>query len=222
MLITNANFKVLQALDRLDFTNSWITVLILISVVLLAVMKVIKPSRLLGYSIAFFSPGFFQKRAEENASFFTPFNGVMFLFSLIILSLFCFFALNPFAFERDFFEFGVFFIGIIVYVLIRFIIDFLVINATGVIDVLNYFMFSKRGYLYTVSLWMFPVLIFYIYAFRNNYFLLISFLLLFAIRGFLLIYNNKKLVVSKLFYFILYFCTLEIAPLLILYKITTT
>ena len=48
------------------------------------------------------------------------------------------------------------------------------------------------------------------------------FVILFIFRAFLIIKKKKKIVIRKLFYFILYFCTLEIAPLLIVYKITTT
>jgi hypothetical protein len=34
----------------------------------------------------------------------------------------------------------------------------------------------------------------------------------------LLFVNNKNLILNKLFYFILYICALEIAPLLFIYK----
>ena len=85
-------------------------------------------------------------------------------------------------------------------------------------------MFEKINYLNTVILWILPFLIFSNYT--ENYkelFLNITAVLVLAflvLRYLLLILNNKKLILSGFFYFILYLCALEIAPLIIFLKLT--
>ncbi|NQV78269.1 MAG: DUF4271 domain-containing protein, partial [Lutibacter sp.] len=46
------------------------------------------------------------------------------------------------------------------------------------------------------------------------------FLLVLILRYVLILLNNKKLIFNNLFYFILYLCALEIAPLIIVLKLT--
>lgn len=209
----------MQAIERIGINDSWVTLVIMIAIAILAVMKLLKPSQLYGYSISFVTSGFFQKRIEEDESFFTPFRLLLFLFSSIIISLFL--ALSTNIYTQNFITFiGVFFF-VVVYIGLRVFIDKALAKILNISSVVNYFLYSKSGYLHTLCMWLLPVIIVYQYTFTNKIFLITSFALLLLFRFFLLLSNNKKLVISKLFYFILYFCTLEIAPLLIVYKTTT-
>ncbi|CAM1343004.1 DUF4271 domain-containing protein [Tenacibaculum aestuarii] len=212
----------MQAIERIINDSSWITLVIVTAIILLALMKLLKPSQLYGYVVAFISPGFFHKRIEEGDSFFTPFRLFLFFFSTIVISLFLFQAVLADLYPQGFLAFLGLFFFVTTYLAIRVFLDHAIANILGLTSIITYFSYTKSGYLYVLCIWLLPFIIVYQYTFPNKLFLISSFCILLIIRAFLILNNNKKLVLSKLFYFILYFCTLEIAPLLILYKTTTT
>ena len=211
----------MQAIERIITNNNWITLVIVFAVILLAIMKLLKPTKLFGYTVAFVTPSFFKKRVENNVSSRTPFQLLLSFFSVIIISLFVFLILYPIN-NNEFFDYLLLFCFVAIYFVGKIILDNILINVLGISILAKYFLTTKYGYLKNLALWLFPAIILYQYAFLNKLFLLVFFGILFIFRAFLIVKNNKKIVISKLFYFILYFCTLEIAPLLIVYKITTT
>ncbi len=212
----------MQAIERIINYDNWITLVILFSIILIAIMKLIKPNKLLGYTLAFFTPGYFQKKADDNVSFYSPFNLILFLFTSIIISLFLYSVFLPKYYEKNFFNFLAVLFSIVVYLFCRQILDRIISNILDLSIITNYFIISKSGYLSSLALLLFPFIILNLYTINSTSFLIGIFAILFVFRAFLILHNNKKLVIRKLFYFILYFCTLEIAPLLVLYKTTTT
>lgn len=85
--------------------------------------------------------------------------------------------------------------------------------------------YLKIGYFNNIILWILPFLIFYFYTntFQEVTRTVIIFLLvfLFILRYIFIILKNKILITSHFFYFILYLCTLEIAPLIFFIKWAT-
>jgi hypothetical protein len=83
--------------------------------------------------------------------------------------------------------------------------------------------FVKITYLFAISVFVFPLLIIIFYADKHNslFFQSILFLLgvLLITRHLFVVKNNKNMMLSGLFYFILYLCALEIAPLLLILKL---
>ncbi|SEC31763.1 protein of unknown function [Tenacibaculum sp. MAR_2009_124] len=213
----------MQAIELINNKEGWFTIVLLVSFVLIALLKLLKPKQLVGYSISFFSPGFFQKKAEEFISVFTPFKLTLLAFSIIILSLVFYSSFNKLLFDsQDFQSFLKILATVFCYIFFKYIIDIFLANVLALKENVNYFLQLKYGYLFTVCLLIFPILIVNKYAIKSGYFLLFTFAILLIFRTLLILFNNKRLILGKLFYFILYFCTLEIAPLLILYKTTTT
>lgn len=212
----------MQAVERVFLGNNWVTLVLIFAFVLLFVMKVFKPNRLYGYSIAFFVKGFFEKRAEEKPEVLSLFYSLLFTFSTIVISLFVVFVVEEFTNKNlRFYNFCFIVLFITSLLVLRFIIDLFITNILNLKEIIRYFLFSKVGYLYSLCLLLSPILVIYLYGFKNTYFLIGSFTILFSIRSLLLVNNNKKLILNNLFYFILYLCTLEIAPLFILYKVLT-
>lgn len=222
MLIKSIKKIHLQAIERLISENNWITLVIIFAIVLLAMMKSLKPNKLQGYTLAPFTPGFLKKKIEDNTSFYSPFYLLLFFFSTIVISLFLFLVMVSSTNEHSFLSYLVLLTFTAFYFIVKYFLDFIISNILGLKSVTKYFIYIKLGYLNSLILWLFPALVIYLYSFNNRTFLLTLFGILFVFRGFLIIKNNKKIVIRKFFYFILYFCTLEIAPLLIVYKITTT
>ncbi|TYP99970.1 uncharacterized protein DUF4271 [Tenacibaculum adriaticum] len=211
----------MEAIERNFLSDDLITITFLLGFVLLFLMKLYKPQRLLGYSIAFFTQGFIEKRSEETTSLLSPFHGVMFTFSVIIISLTFFTLITSFTLEKNLFLFLLILGVTAFYFIAKYLISYLIINVFSMQEDLNYFLYSKNGYLYSICLWIFPVLIINQYWFKDIFFLLFFITLLLVFRVYLILTNNKRMIFNQFFYFILYFCTLELAPLLILYKTIT-
>lgn len=210
----------MEILERNFVSTDWITLVFLASLVMIALMKLYKPQLLLGYTIAFFSQGFIESRSDKNPSIFSIFHVLIFLFSLLIFSLSIHLLLvNNFTYFK--FSFLYTFSFVSAFILIKYTLVKLIVLTLNIEEDTRYFLFSKTGYLYAISLWLFPVLILYQYWYSNSKILIIYMLLLLGFRMFLIAKNNKKLIFNHFFYFILYFCTLELAPLLIIYKTTT-
>ena len=211
----------MDVIKRDFFSDDLITLILIFALILIFFIKLFKPQQLLGYSIAFFTQGFIEKRAEENTTILSPFHGLLFTFTMLIVSL-TFYVLIGHHFEgSNTFVFGLFFLATSSYFIIKFIMSYLLVNLFNLREDIGYFFYAKNGYLYSICLWLYPVLILNQYWLKNPVFLLIVISLLLIFRLFLILSNNKFIIFTQFFYFILYFCTLELAPLLILYKTTT-
>ncbi|SNR14051.1 DUF4271 domain-containing protein [Tenacibaculum jejuense] len=210
----------MELIERNFISTDWITLTFLAGLVMIALMKLYKPQLLLGYSIAFFSQGFIESRSDKNPSIFTVFHVLIFLFSLLVFSLTLHLLISNFMVSYNFsYLYTLAFTTL--FIMLKYILVKLIVITLKIEEITRYFLFSKTGYLYAISLWLYPILVLYQYSYFNDTFLIIYILLLLAFRVFLITKNNKKLIFNHFFYFILYFCTLELAPLLIIYKTTT-
>jgi hypothetical protein len=212
----------MQAIDRIDFSNNWVTVTYLFALVLLGLLKLINQDKLFGYTRAFFLKGFVIKRAEERESFFTLFNITIYVFSvfaygLLLLSIYSYLA------PKSYISFNLFLwlmLIVTAYFSTQLLFAFLISRVFNIQNEISHFISAKVGYFYNTALLLFPFLIINTYSFFSVYLLFGVFIALFLLSAVLVLTNNKNLIINKLFYFILYLCALEIAPLLIIYKIT--
>ena len=211
----------MQALDRIDFSNNWLTLVFVFVLFLVAVLKSINQEKLFNYTRAFFLKGFISKKTEEREAFFNVFNLILFFFSSIIyaivISLFVEYFLD---FKLSFMLFTKIYSFVFLYLMVFIFLDKVIANLFEVKNEVSYLLSSKIAYLYNTSLFLFPVLVIINFSNSSTFVLFWIFTSLFLLSTLLLFINNKNLIINKLFYFILYLCALEIAPLLIIYKIT--
>ncbi|MBS9774270.1 MAG: DUF4271 domain-containing protein [Tenacibaculum sp.] len=205
----------MEAIERTNISNDWITLIFLFCLILIFLKKTYKPKLLLGYFISFFLQRFIKNRSEEPISVFPIFKILSFIFSVTIVSL-------TITFYTKTKYFLYIFIGVILFVTLKLFVTLLISHLFMIRKSIRYFIFTKLGYLYSICLWAFPILILHHYYFKNIYFLSFFIILLLLGRSFFILKNNEKTILANLFYFILYFCTLELAPLLIIYKIIST
>lgn len=212
----------MEALDRIDISQNWITLIFVFVMILLFVLKSINQNRLAGYSKAFFLKGFIEKKAEEKLSYFSFFNITLFIFSILVLSLAMLLVFDSIV-EKETLNITTYIQTVSVltiYFVLFLFIDELLSAVFNIKEETRLLIAAKTGYLYNSTLLLLPALIIEVYGFRSSLFIKAVFLLLLTLSIVLIAVNNKKLIVNKLFYFILYICALEIAPLLIFYKIT--
>ena len=209
----------MQAIDRIDFSNNWITLVFLGALLLLVVLKTSSQEKLFGYITSFFNRGFLAKTNEERGSFLNFFYVVLLCFSSVVFGVFIMLLLElvslvPFSFSSFTAVLGIVFVYKLLFHLVT-------ISLSKVFDIQNeigLLLVSRVTYFHTTALLLYPVLVVVVYSNLNVLCLLVAAALLFVTSWMFLFRYNKNLIVSKLFYFILYLCALEIAPMLIVYK----
>lgn len=194
---------------------------------LLTSVQVLFPVRLKSLLSCFFSNHYFLDFQSVSQDFFSLFNVLLFLIQNIILSVFIFkgLAFLGFEFANDLIVFFKIFSALSLYFLFQFSVGKFFSYLFDYEDTFNKILVLKFSYMKVVSFGILPFLL------LANYFPYVSieFLsygtalmmsILLTIRVVFIITNNNKWILQSLFYFILYICTLEIAPLLIINKIT--
>lgn len=207
--------------------GDWITFTFIIIIFLLGVAKTVYKGRLFELLILFFSKEYLLNYGKEKNLIINGFNILLFtiqtiIFSFIVFALFIFYR-PELLIDNSVLLFLKIILGFSMFFLIRFIIGKLLGHLFEVKQSQETLTFTKTSYLYSISLLILPLLLFVFYIKSNNllvyHLLLVVFTILLIVRCLLIFYNNKKNILSNLFYFILYLCALEIAPLLLIIKI---
>lgn len=217
----------LQATERILLSNDWMTLLFLLLLVILFFVKKIAPLKFENVFARPFKVHILDKEIYENISFFNIFNIIFLVFSAIVLSILLFqtplflgkFISIEVAFDNNFDTFFVVFLKVLIFYFLKFIVEYFMFQVLQLQDKAFYFMVSKWNYYFTTSVYVFLLLIFEVYADLNNLLIYLFIGGIYLITFIMHFLTNKNLIFSNFFYFILYICTLEIAPLLILFKL---
>ena len=211
----------MQALEKIVINTNWISIILVFLLAIIAVLKTIDGDKLKGYVFALFNKGFIQDEVEENTSFFSSFYSLLFIFSSLVLALITSFLVAEINKNTTFSVSSFFLIlGIIwSYFIIKSLFEIGVIRLFIIKKEVRFYVVSKFGYLYSIS--FFLVIFFVLFRFGplNFSFFIAATLGLSFLKFVFQVVNNKNLVFGKLFYFILYLCAFEIAPLLIMFKL---
>ena len=207
-------------------TNNWITVAIIFILFLIAVLKYFAPKQFADFMSLTKSNEYFVDYIEKSATFLTKFNSILLLIQTNIFAL-LFVKVNEHILKNNIENEFLLFLkvnGVIIgYYFFRNLIGILLSKVLSLEESQNSLTYIKHSYLSKTSILILPMLIFALYT--------ISFKVIFIqiVLGFTLVLllakyaqiliKNQKLIFSNLFYFILYLCALEIAPLIFLYKL---
>ena len=208
----------MEALHRSVLSNNWITLIFVFSILLLFLLKLFTTTKLKGYTAALFNKGFVEIEAEESYFSFSFFHLGFSLFTFLMLSITIFLTVKQdsvFLFE----DYLLYTFYLFSYVILRFLAVFALFSVFQFTSKLSFFMTSKRAYLYSISIALLFLNVFYFYAFQNQYLLFTGLTVLFSLRFSLILINNKNLIIKELFYFILYLCAFELAPLFVLFRL---
>ena len=210
----------MQALEKVAIHTIWIPMVLVLLLAIIAVLKIIDVEKLKGYALAIFNKGFLEDEVEEDTSFFSSFYSLLLIFSSIVLAL----VISLFVSEirqHSFVTFSSFLyvLGIVFgYFLIKSLLEVFLTKIFLIEKQVRYYLISKFGYLYSISFFLLVFFILFQFGPLNFSSLIRIISVLFFISFMLHLVNNKKLIFSELFYFILYLCAFEIGPLLILFK----
>ena len=211
----------MQALERTVIDTNWITILLLLLLVCIFLLKILNPKRLKGNLFSLIKNSFIETEIEEKNTVFNLFESIIFTFSMLVFSLL---AYKTVLLYVDKVEIGIStYLKIVAlifsYFLIKWLLEYLFSVLFLIKEQVRFFLVSKSSYLFSISFLIFIGIIITEYSQLNLAFLIYFTILLFLFRFVFHLANNKNLIFSKLFYFILYLCAFEIAPLFILFKL---
>lgn len=217
-----------EAKEILSQNNDWITLVFFIIFIILVAIKVFFKERLAHTSILFFSKKYLTiYYSKEKRKTFNYFQFLFFLVQLLTFSLIIFEiqtykepSITPLSINIFFIILFIVFL----YFVLRFFIGVFLSSLFNFTEIHKKILFEKTNYYNVLAISMLPFLLFLFYAgdYKNIFskIALIVLVVLLIYRYMLVLGNNKKLILNNLFYFILYLCALEIAPLVIILKLT--
>lgn len=211
----------MQAVEKISENTSWIPIVLVFLFSLIAALKIIDSVKLRGYVFAMFNKGFVEDEAEEDTSIFSSFYTLIFLFFITVLSLALHFIVskNHATIANNFGSFLKLFLIVLCYFSAKRVLENAIASLFLMKKHVRYYIVSKFSYQYSLSfILLIGYIVFQFSPLNPTNFIYFS-LILYVFRFIFLVRNNKNLIFSELFYFILYICAFEIAPLLTLFKL---
>ena len=213
----------MEAIERIITNKDWMTLLLLGIVFLIVIASLIDQKRL-KQLIALPYSDFYLLNYEP--SIWLAFNSILFVVSNAILSLFIYVFLENFYLDKIVFISFPFIriLGIVFgYWLFKFGIGLFIAYLFEIQTLQKKIIFTKMSYFFSASLYLLFLLFFAVYFFDKQPTFILVFFSVYAILLLIRYYHfyrlYKREIIANLFYFILYLCALEIAPLLIAIKV---
>ena len=209
---------------RPEISNDLFIILLLISIVFIAVAKLLFEKRFNHFSTVLINSSYL-KVFSRDQKFFDLFDGLLFLNLIFSISIFSFISYSSLVSPEDTSDLYIFnlIIGIGIFILIKVLIERLIGSLFTVDNLIDKYLFQKTSYKNFLGLVLTPINIVLLFSITPNRTVIIGVIILLIIInciGLLTSFkSNLNLIKREFFYFILYLCALEIGPYLILYKV---
>ena len=207
---------------RITENKDWATVLFVLSFAIIAVTKSIFENRFGDFANLFFSDKY-TKVYKDNSHLKSGFTISLFLVQVISLTFFIQISLSYFSnvSKTDWVLYIQIFTFLIFFILSKYLIEKIIATSFNIEEFMEQFNLQKVTYRTYIGLIILPIniILFYYDTFSSNIPLVIISIVLIinTLTYFISIKNYQNIIFSKLFYFILYLCTLEIAPYYFMY-----
>ncbi len=205
-------------------TNNWITITFIIMIGLLVVVNYFFEKRFLSFRKLFHTKQYFVEYISIT-NVFHPFNVILlvfqvFCFAILVLKLLLYFNYElP---ENQLLVFLKIVLGILVFYLFRYFLGKVFAVIFKLMKEQSGLSFVKLSELSKIALLIFPFLVlFHYFEFQNGVLFIVLAIytsILLVVKYVIILVQNQKLIFSRLFYFILYLCILEILPLMLVFK----
>ena len=213
----------IQLHDRIIENKDWATILFIICVAIIAINKTISSVRFNEFVRLAYSDKY-TKIYRDSSNLMSGFTISMFVLQLISFSFFTLLVLNQFhrAEKTDLIVYIQIFTFLSVFILSKFLIEKIIATAFKIEEFNEQFNLLKVNYRTYLSLLLLPITIILFYnPIASPTFFRVLIVLLFTLNVVTYIVALKlyqNLLLRKIFYFILYLCTLEIAPYYFIYN----
>lgn len=211
-------------IPRIIENKDWVTVLFLMSLSIIAITKSAFQNRFSDFANLLVSDKYL-KIYKDSSNLMTWFTILLFVVQLISFSYFIQLIMTylKYTTKTNWITFIQIFTLMSFFILSKFLIEKIIATSFNIENVVEQFNLFKVSYRTCIGLFLLPVNIVLFYTDFLNYYVivtLLAILLIINIITYLLsLRNYQKLLISKMFYFILYICTLEIAPYYFIYYV---
>ena len=208
---------------RIIENKDWATALFVLSLILIALTKSVFENRFNDFTKLIYSDKYI-KMYRDSSHLMSGFTIALFVVQIISFSFFLQLFLSYYgrASKSDWMLFIQLFTFITYFILAKFLIEKIIATAFKIEEFMEQFNLKKVTYRTYIGLIILPIdlILYYFDTFSKNIFLpIFTIALIINIFTYLLtIKNYQSLIMGKLFYFILYLCTLEIAPYYFIYN----
>jgi hypothetical protein len=210
------------SIERILVNKDWATVLFVLAIAVIALNKSVFSIRFnefikLGYSDKY------NKVYKDTNNLLSWFTISMFVIQLISFSFFILLMLSYFNYTKidNYITYIQIVTFLFVFILSKFLIEKIIgtaINSESLVDQFNLIKVNYRAFLGFVLLPINIVLYYNSWPIKEVFYIILSVFLLYNVfTYYFLVKTYQKTILSKLFYFILYLCTLEIAPYYFMY-----
>ncbi len=208
---------------RIIENKDWATILFIISFATIATTKSAFESRFADFVTLIYSDKYMNiyKDGGQLTSIFTV---SLFLVQLISFAFFIQISLSHFGntLKTDWILFIQIITFLIYFILAKFLIEKIIGDAFDIEEIIEQFNHQKVVFRTYIGIFLLPLNVFLYYndsISRNLMTILIYIVLIIGVLTYLVsLKNYQNIIFSKLFYFILYLCALEIAPYYFIYK----
>jgi hypothetical protein len=214
--------SIIQLSERILVNKDWATVLFVLAIAVIALNKSVFSIRFnefikLGYSDKY------NKVYKDTNNLLSWFTISMFVIQLISFSFFILLMLSYFNYTKidNYITYIQIVTFLFVFILSKFLIEKIIgtaINSESLVDQFNLIKVNYRAFLGFVLLPINIVLYYNSWPIKEVFYIILSVFLIYNVfTYYFLVKTYQKTILSKLFYFILYLCTLEIAPYYFMY-----
>jgi hypothetical protein len=205
-------------------TNEWYTILIVVSLCILAFAKYAYANRFNDFLSLVGNSKYLKIYAREQ-KFVDQFDSLLFFNLVVSLSIFIFLSyktlVNPIDFEIT--TFLKLLVGVGALILIKILLERLIGSLFEIDQLIDAYLFQKTNYKNFIGLVLLPINVLLIYSFTPEpivFYLIFGLLFIIISIGFITsLKTHQKTIIGNIFYFILYLCALEITPYVVLYKL---
>ncbi|NNK83651.1 MAG: DUF4271 domain-containing protein [Flavobacteriaceae bacterium] len=205
-------------------SNDFITILIVICITILTIVKFSFSKRFNDFSWIILNTNYLKLYYRDH-KYLDNFN--VFLFINQVINIIIFGYLIYITFEDNttlnLVLFSNFILAFFALVFTKVLLDIFIGWLFDIKPIIKSYIFQKFNFKNYIGILLIPINIILVYAIRPSEKLIYAFLialLLINLIGFLSSFKRyQKLLLSNIFYFILYLCALEIGPYIILYKL---
>lgn len=211
---------------RITENKDWATILFVTSFAIIAITKAVYENRFADFMGLLFSDKY-SKVYRDSSHLKSGFTISLFFAQVISFAFFIQISLSIFGYatKTDWILYIQITTFLVFFILSKFLIEKIIATAFDIEEFVSQFNLQKITYRTYIGLIILPIniILYYYETFSKNIpIIIICTILVLNILAYLIsIKNYQSAIFSKLFYFILYLCTLEIAPYFFMYYLFT-
>lgn len=208
--------------ERILINKDWATILFILALIIIAANKTVFEVRFQEFLRLGFSDKY-NKIYKDTNNLMNWFTISMFIIQIISFSFFILLLLSYFHYTEthNYISFIQIFTFLFVFVLSKFLIEKIIgttLNAENFVEQFNLVKVNYRAFLGLLLLPVNVVLYYNQTPIQLVFYIILGIFLLYNVLTYYFLFKTyQKVIIGKLFYFILYLCTLEIAPYYFMY-----